>query len=405
MASLNLSNSHTQSQSSPRVIGDPLGGSQAERLSPITDYYIRKLFQQNIEQLASIAPSPNETLPVNLCHSSIALVDRLHSIHPFLSTTVATLESLVLKHQSLRTDGGKYQIELSRIEEEIFSCFALKRTRATTQSKILIIDDTPDTLRLLTTTLVNQGYAVDQLPNGTSAIDYARKAQPDLILLDVMMPGIDGYEVCERLKFDEKTCNIPVLFLSAIDDSPNKVKAFELGGVDYVTKPFQIEEVLARIEYQLKLHQLQQQQKELSEAEKPYKDFFENAIEGMFQTSISGQYLKVNQALAKLLGYDSPQDLIDSVQNISLHLYTIPQRRSQFILYLEQFGHVKEFEVEVYCKNGDRIWIKETARAVRDPEGNLKYYEGTVQDINHSKHNQNRLEENQLKDDLGDFQQ
>jgi adenylate cyclase len=226
--------------------------------------------------------------------------------------------------------------------------------------------------------------------------------QPDLILLDVMMPGVDGYEVCERLKFNETTSHIPVLFLSGIDDSPNKVKAFELGGVDYVTKPFQIEEVLARIEYQLKLYQLQKQQKATIEAEQPYKDFFENAIEGMFQTTVSGQFLRVNQALASLLGYDSPEDLMTSVRDLSLHLYTIPQRRSQFILYLEQFGKVKDFEVEVYRKNGDRIWIKETARAVRDSEGNLKYYEGTIQDITLDKIHQNEIEGNQLKDHFED---
>ncbi len=395
MSYLNLSHS----QSSTPLIRDALRASKAKRLSPITDYYIRKLLQHNVTQLTSIAPSQNDTFSANLCHSSVSLFDRIRLIHSDFASIVTTLESLVLKHQSLRADGGKYQTELSRIEEQIFGCFALQRSQATTHAKILIIDDTPDTLRLLTATLINQGYAVDQLPNGSSAIDYVRQTQPDLILLDVLMPGIDGYEVCERLKLDRRTCNIPVLFLSAIDDCPHKVKAFELGGVDYVTKPFHIEEVLARIEYQLNLHQLQQQQQALLDAAQPYKDFFENAVEGMFQTSISGQYIRVNHALASLLGYDSPKDLIDSVQDIAFHLYTIPQRRSQYILYLEQFGQVKEFEVEVYSKNGDRIWIKETARSVRDPDGNLQYYEGTVQDITQHKRRQNQLEENQLKDD------
>jgi adenylate cyclase len=371
-----------------------------DRLSPVTDYYLRKFLKQNLTRLISVEPLPNETLSTDICHRSIALFDRLRLIHTNLGPIVQTLESLVLKHQTLRTEGGKYQPELSHIEEQIFSCFALKRTQAMIQSKILIIDDTPDTLRLLTTTLINQGYAVDQLANGAGALEYVRQHQPDLILLDVMMPGIDGYEVCERLKLDTKTSQIPVLFLSAIDYSTHKVRAFELGGVDYVTKPFQLDEVLARIEYQLKLHQLQQQQLSMIEVEQPYKDFFENAIEGMFQTSISGQYLKVNQALASLLGYDSPRDLIDSVQDITLHLYTIPQRRSQFILYLEQFGYVKEFEVEVYCKNGDRIWIQESARTVRDAEGNLKYYEGTVKNITDYKLNQNQREEAQLRTSL-----
>ena len=152
---------------------------------------------------------------------------------------------------------------MSHIEEQIFSCFALKRTQATIQAKILIIDDTPETLRLLALTLIEQGYAVDQLPSGTSTLNCIRHHQPDLILLDVMMSGVDGYEVCERLKLDAQTCQIPVLFLSAIGDSPSKVKAFELGGVDYVTKPFQLEKVLARVEYQLKLYQQYQQKQSI----------------------------------------------------------------------------------------------------------------------------------------------
>ena len=386
MPYLNLS----QSTNFKEVTGD--------RLSAVTDYYIRKLLQQNVAQLN---PSDSALIaPADLCRSSIALFNCLRDQHQDIISVVQTLESLVLKHQTFRTEGRKYQLELSHIEEQIFNCFALKRSRTTTQARILIIDDTPETLRLLASTLTEQGYAVDQLPNGTSALDYVHHYPPDLILLDVMMPGIDGYEVCERLKLEAKTCHIPVLFLSAIGDSFNKVKAFELGGVDYVTKPFQLEEVLARIEYQLKLYQLQQQQQSALKSEQPYKDFFENALEGMFQTSVSGQYLRANQALASLLGYDSPQDLMESVQDVALHLYTVPQRRSQFVQYLDQFDKIEEFEVEVYCKNGDRIWIQETARAVRDADKNLQYYEGTAHDITQRKQLQGQLETSQLRDSL-----
>ena len=374
--------------------------SADDRLSAITDYYIRKLLKQHLVQLTSIGQDTIAPPSTDLCNSSIALYDRLRLIHENLVPIVQILERLVLQHQTLRTEGKKYSIELNRIEEQIFNCFALRQTKSTAQSRILIIDDTPETLRLLASTLIEQGYAVDQLPSGASALDYVRHHQPDLILLDVMMPGIDGYEVCERLKLDSKACHIPVLFLSAIGDSLNKVKAFELGGVDYVTKPFQLEEVLARVEYQLKLYQQQQQKQAAIEANQPYRDFFENAIEGMFQSSINGQYLRVNQALANLLGYQSPQDLIESIQDIALQIYTIPQRRSQFVQYLDQFGMIENFEVEVYCKNGDRIWIQETARAVRDSEQNLHHYEGTVHNITQRRQVQNQLETSQLKENI-----
>ncbi|CAD0226047.1 Histidine kinase response regulator hybrid protein [Planktothrix agardhii] len=127
------------------------------------------------------------------------------------------------------------------------------------QGHILIVDDTPDNLRLLSKTLSEQGYEVQCAINGKLALMAVQHESPDLILLDIKMPEMDGYEVCERLKMQEETAAIPVIFLSALDDVFDKVKAFTVGGVDYITKPFQIEEVFARIENQLTIRRLQQQ--------------------------------------------------------------------------------------------------------------------------------------------------
>lgn len=115
------------------------------------------------------------------------------------------------------------------------------------QMNILVVDDTPDSLRLLVGILTEQGYRVRAAPNGRLALSAAQKMPPDLILLDINMPEIDGYEVCRQLKADARTCNVPVIFLSAWSDVFDKVKAFSVGGVDYITKPFQIEEAIARI--------------------------------------------------------------------------------------------------------------------------------------------------------------
>ena len=120
---------------------------------------------------------------------------------------------------------------------------------------ILIVDDTPANLTVLSAILGKRGYRVRPAINGTLALKAAQKAAPDLILLDVQMPGQDGYEVCRQLKADPQTRAIPVIFISALDDVLDKVEAFQVGGVDYITKPFQIEEVLARVENQLALHQ------------------------------------------------------------------------------------------------------------------------------------------------------
>jgi len=124
---------------------------------------------------------------------------------------------------------------------------------------ILIVDDTLDNLRLLSSMLTEQGYEVRSVPNGSTALMGVAAQPPDLILLDITMPVLSGYEVCQRLKANPNTCDIPVIFISALNEVLDKVKAFSVGGVDYITKPFQVEEVLVRVENHLKLCRLQAQ--------------------------------------------------------------------------------------------------------------------------------------------------
>lgn len=123
---------------------------------------------------------------------------------------------------------------------------------------ILIVDDTPANLRLLSELLTGNGYHVRAVTSGVRALESARAVPPNLILLDIRMPEMDGCEVCEQLKADERTRHIPVIFISALDEIEEKVRAFKVGGVDYITKPFQMEEVLVRVETHLTLRRLQQ---------------------------------------------------------------------------------------------------------------------------------------------------
>lgn len=127
----------------------------------------------------------------------------------------------------------------------------------TNAATIMIVDDTPTNLQLLEELLHGQGYRVVAFPNGALALKAATKKPPDLILLDIMMPDMDGFEVCQQLKTDEKLRDIPVIFLSALNETLDKVKAFSLGGVDYMTKPFQEGEVLSRIKNHLNLRRQQ----------------------------------------------------------------------------------------------------------------------------------------------------
>lgn len=135
--------------------------------------------------------------------------------------------------------------------------------RASAQgSDILVVDDTPANLQLLSGMLKEAGHRVRVVPSGTLALASARNRVPDLILLDINMPDLDGYEVCRRLKANSALAAVPVLFISALSEPLDKVKAFSSGGVDYVTKPFQLDEVMARVRTHLEHRRLQRELEE-----------------------------------------------------------------------------------------------------------------------------------------------
>jgi sigma-B regulation protein RsbU (phosphoserine phosphatase) len=152
--------------------------------------------------------------------------------------------------------------------------------RANVSENILIVDDTPANLRLLSQMLSERGYGVRAVTSGTRALESVQTVQPSLILLDIRMPEMNGYEVCEYLKQDPKTQDIPIIFISALNEIEDKVRGFNLGGVDYITKPFQFEEVLARVETHLALRRLQ---KQLQDANKKFEQ--ELALAGSLQAS------------------------------------------------------------------------------------------------------------------------
>ena len=133
---------------------------------------------------------------------------------------------------------------------------------------ILIVDDMPTNLQVLTDLLVEEGFEVLVATDGESALEQASYAQPDIILLDVMMPGIDGFETCRRLKSQPDTLNIPVIFMTSLTDTINKVHGFEVGAADYVTKPLQHEEALARINAHLTLYRQRQEIERLHQQER-----------------------------------------------------------------------------------------------------------------------------------------
>jgi two-component system, sensor histidine kinase and response regulator len=133
-------------------------------------------------------------------------------------------------------------------------------------TRILIVDDTLQSIQVLGTTLKKEGYQLNAAQNGQQALKLAQKTLPDLILLDIMMPEMDEFEVCQHLKADDKTCHIPVVFLSAKAETQDMVKEFELGSIDYITKPFNTVELLKRVETHLELAMLRtDRQKQVAE--------------------------------------------------------------------------------------------------------------------------------------------
>lgn len=132
-------------------------------------------------------------------------------------------------------------------------------TEETRRGRVLIVDDTPANLALLSEMLIERGYDVSVATTGHRALVLAETVRPDLVMLDISMPEMDGYEVCRRLRAADGTSAIPVIFLSALDEVGDKVAAFKAGGRDYVTKPFQVEEVMARVDCQISLAKMTEQ--------------------------------------------------------------------------------------------------------------------------------------------------
>lgn len=197
------------------------------------------------------------------------------------------------------------------------------------QRSILIVDDTPQNLLVLTNMLEQSGYHVRPAINGELALQAVQRSRPDVILLDIMMPEMDGYEVCRRLKAEPTTVDIPVIFISAFNELEEKLKAFQMGGVDYITKPFQAAEVLLRVNTHLNMNAMQQQlreqnillQNELAERKRTEALLYQlqKAVEttevGITITDPQGNIVYINPADAAMHGY-TVQELIGQRSHI-----------------------------------------------------------------------------------------
>jgi PAS domain S-box-containing protein len=328
------------------------------QLSPTISYYIRKLLRDNLDHLKSVVAF-GAGLQADPLADLNAVLKSLYMEEYEVNAVVVELQDLTARHQLLSNYKGQYRQELEKLEMRIFWLLGYKEDVPTRQGVILVIDDQPDNIRLLSKTLEQHGYEVRSTTSGTMGVVAARSAKPDLILLDIMMPGMNGYEVCQKLKADPQTEDIPVIFISAIDQVSDKVEAFRIGGVDYISKPFHIDEVLARVDHQIQIRQLHAQleeqnlrfQEELRDraSEKYTLGMAKIALDQMGDYILfidaTGKIIYGNDAAIQCLGYSpeqlSSKTLFELDQNLTSEDWTLLwERLTQWGFITNQATHV-----------------------------------------------------------------
>ncbi len=311
-----------------------------------------------------------------------------------------------MRHQDTKLKAGKSD----SIQAEEFRTEDLPR--------ILVVDDSLETLKLLTDILTNHGYKVFTASDGQAALRSVEVEVPDLMLLDVKMPDMDGYEVCHKLKSAEDSSRIPVIFISGLYEAASKIDGFNAGGVDYITKPFQLEEVLARVETHLALHRLQkklegqniqlqleitdreraeedlrkhkaqleelvaertielsiinrelqkeiaerkQAEKSLQESEELYRTLAERSFAGVYVVQ-DGKFRFINSNAASYAGYKS-EELVNQKVDQVVHLQDREKVRKNARAMLR--GElITPYEFRVITKQGQTRWIMETVTSI-----------------------------------------
>lgn len=278
--------------------------------------------------------------------------------------------------------------------------------------KILVVDDTTANLQILVNLLEREGYAVFPASDGELALEFVRFTLPDLILLDIRMPGMDGFEVCRRLKASERTCAIPVIFISVLENEHEKVKAFHEGAVDYITKPFQPDEVLARIRTHLQLRQLtehlektvaartsqlQAANEALHKSEERLRLTLEATHVATWEWDVQTDQWSASPVYYTILGYE-PQNVGNRSEWLQrVHPDDIDQVKAKIKAVLAQDSRqfpsgTYEYEARLRHAGGGYRWQYAKGFVVeRDPQGKVMRMRGIRMDINERKEAEQEL--------------
>ncbi|MBT8439164.1 MAG: sigma-54-dependent Fis family transcriptional regulator [Gammaproteobacteria bacterium] len=237
--------------------------------------------------------------------------------------------------------------------------------QAPSPDPILIVDDNPTNLLVLTQTLEELNYPISMAHSGEEALELAQNQPPSLILLDIMMPGMDGYETLSALREDDSLVDIPVIFLSALDDLDYKIKGLSLGAVDYITKPFQIQEVLARVQTHLTISNLKKElAKRNRQLESTNEYILEAVAEGIYGLSPDGLITFANPAAGKLTGYSQKELLGKSV--FEIHFFAqwdgsrYPAEKTPIFRTLNEHVLLSSEQDVMWRKSGDHFPIEYT---------------------------------------------
>lgn len=280
------------------------------------------------------------------------------------------------------------------------------------KENVLIVDDDPNNIYFLNE-ILSEYYRTTVADSGKRALELAKEHIPDIILLDVAMPLMNGYEVCQKLKADKTLHDIPVIFLSAIDSTANKVKGFEVGGVDYVTKPFNIAEILERVKTHLGLKQarqaLQEQnekleaeilsrqviEEQLRQSEEKYRLLFERTNDAVLIIGMDLKHLEVNHQAAYLLGYPL-EDLIN--KHISNFVIADESETSLDLAMRMINGDVlPPYEREFRRKDGTTFLAEVNVSLIHDDDGQPLYFHSIIRDITEKKKLQQALKESERR--------
>ncbi|GEM_PF-882430 len=257
-------------------------------------------------------------------------------------------------------------------------------------AKVLMVDDTPANIDVLRKVLAPEGYKLSFANSGEKALAIVAKALPDVILLDVMMPGMDGYETCKRLKQDVATQDIPVIFITAKTDVDDLVEGFQVGAVDYITKPFRQEEVIVRVKNHVQSRLLTKQRNalidDLRATEQRFRQIATWSPIGIFQANAQGEIVYANPEYHRLFQQD--EDSLGSTQCQWLPMVCEEDQQRLFPLWQQTIQQRKNFSAK--CRlvrfKRDSLWIELNVVALQgQPNESFKGFIGTTKDISTEK--------------------